>query len=321
MSITDDVEPDVGDVTHADLGSATGATSVVAIPRIDLADADRRFETIADEVWSAATGLGFFEIENHGIPPVQIEAAFASAQEFFALPEDTKARRAMVPGSNAGWDDRPLATDDRHEVFQITLPRMDEYRLWPDTAFPSFRREMTAFAQANHRLALQVLSMIAARLEWPRDFFERRHDLRSPYFQSMLRLRHHPPMPESLEPQPGVVHTDTACVTLLHRRRDDDGLQVRSGPDPDGGPWLPVPATPGTVVCNVGDMLRRWTGDRVVSAPHRVVAPAGATLPRYAIAYFCQADEDVVIDAADDVHPPITAGRFLQRHLDPPPTP
>jgi isopenicillin N synthase-like dioxygenase len=44
------------------------------------------------------------------------------------------------------------------------------------------------------------------------------------------------------------------------------GLQVRT---PDGT-WLDVPAEPGVIVCNIGDMLDKLTEGCYRSTPHRV---------------------------------------------------
>jgi isopenicillin N synthase-like dioxygenase len=59
-------------------------------------------------------------------------------------------------------------------------------------------------------------------------------------------------------------HTDYGLLTLL-AQDEQGGLQVKT---PAG--WIDAPPIPGTLVCNIGDMLDRLTGGFYKSTPHRV---------------------------------------------------
>ena len=61
-------------------------------------------------------------------------------------------------------------------------------------------------------------------------------------------------------------HTDTSFMTLLAQNRIP-GLSLRA---PEGR-WIDAPALPGTFLVNGGDLLRRWTNDRFLATPHRVL--------------------------------------------------
>src|SRR5690606_21321190 len=63
---------------------------------IDLSDFDDRREEITEQLWAAATDIGFFQLEGHGISRAETDGAFAMAERLFALPEATKARYPLV---------------------------------------------------------------------------------------------------------------------------------------------------------------------------------------------------------------------------------
>lgn len=175
---------------------------------------------------------------------------------------------------------------------------------WPD--FPGddegarFKRVMLEFwlqCKEAHRL---VMSAIALGLGLGEGFFNE-------YVQTgdnNLRLLHYPPVSrEVFEKNQGQVragaHTDYGSITLLWQD-GRGGLQVQA----DDGDWKDVVPVPQTVVVNAGDLLARWSNDRIKSTKHRVVEPPAKIAgdaqeypARYSIAYFCNPDYDRMIEA------------------------
>ncbi len=303
---------------------------------IDLADATMTRAELDDAIWSAAADIGFFQVTGHGIPQADIDAAFATSERFFALPTELKERRTMPRGTNSGWEfksqKRPsTGTYDHKETFQVTISRMERYDLWPsEDELAGFRSTLESFEAANHALAMRILSSFARKLGLTSDFFTERHDPTSPEYQSTLRILHYLPMSVD-DLQPGEwragAHTDFDCLTLLHQRAGQRGLQVcpgaeaasRDANDPLG--WTDVEPVEGTVTCNIGDMLMRWSDDRLPSTLHRVRMPRADEVdgdrlgPRYSIAYFAQADRDAVIESPSGAYDPITAADYLQQRI------
>ena len=107
-----------------------------SIPIISLADFASRKAEIADQLWQAATEVGFFQLADHGIAQDQIDNIFSTAESFFALDESIKSKYPLKGGGlNAGWETkaqvRPsTGTADQKESFQVTRPHMEG--LWPE---------------------------------------------------------------------------------------------------------------------------------------------------------------------------------------------
>ncbi|MCP3711297.1 isopenicillin N synthase family oxygenase [Paraburkholderia sp. CNPSo 3274] len=302
------------------LGSETHAREVRII---DLADFEERRAPIADELWAAATDVGFFQLVNHGIDLEQVRGAFEMAQRFFALPERVKAQYPLQKAQNSGWESkaqvRPsTGTQDQKESYQITLPHM--CGLWPtEEQLPGFRAAMLAFETQCWRLSVRVLSCFADKLGFARDFFEHAHDPSLPTYQSTLRLLHYYPNDPSLPSglwRAGA-HTDFDCLTLLFQRAEQGGLQLCPGKEMDGQEWTSVEPADEVITCNIGDMLMRWSDDQLPSNFHRVRNPLPHEYQgsRYSLAFFCQANRNVMIEGPSRKYDPISAEDYLRQRV------
>jgi isopenicillin N synthase-like dioxygenase len=327
---TDDVTAAAGyGLTELHRESRMGAMGTESgereIRRISLADFASRRDEIGEQLWAAATDIGFFQVVDHGIDLAEVQRAFDLATAFFDLPEDVKAHYPLKKGLNSGWESRSqvrpsTGTADQKESWQLTRPHMDG--LWPSNEeVEGFRATILGFEARCWRVAMDVLSCFATRLGFDVDFFARAHDPASPEYQSTVRLLHYHPYPAELVGQDGVwragAHTDFDCLTLLFQRAGQGGLQVLPGAEAAGQAWTPVPPSDDAITCNIGDMLMRWSDDLLPSNFHRVKSPQpGEDLgARYSIAFFAQANKDVVITSPQGTHEPITAGDFLLQRI------
>ncbi|MFI8811750.1 MULTISPECIES: isopenicillin N synthase family dioxygenase [unclassified Streptomyces] len=295
------------------------------IRRIDLSDFDRRRADITQELWEAATDVGFFQIYHHGIEQSDIEGAFAAARAFFALPEEVKANYPLRKGTNSGWESRSqvrpsIGTPDTKESYQVTRPLMTG--LWPDDSeIAGFRTTLLAFEAQCRQVAMRVLSCFADRLGFARDFFDAAHDPTADSYRSTLRMLHYFAVPAgargSMDTWRAGAHTDFDCLTLLFQQEGQGGLQVCPGKEAEAEEWTPIVPSADSITCNIGDMLMRWSEDRLPSNFHRVRNPGpdeyqGA---RYSLAFFAQANDDVVIEGPGSSYPAITAGEYLRQRI------
>lgn len=303
-----------------------GSTLAREIPAIDLSDFEARRPEIADRLWECARDVGFFQVYHHGIPEADIDAAFDISWRFFELPHEVKARVPMQKGTNAGWEFkaqiRPsTGTPDNKESYQITRPDMTH--LWPDEEIlPGFKAAMLRFERRNWELGMKILSCFALKMGFDTDFFASAHDQSSPHYQSTLRLIHYMSMedarPEDFAAWRAGAHSDFDCLTILHQKEGEGGLQVCPGKDSASGAWTDVPPRRGYITCNIGDMLMRWSDDQLQSTLHRVRMPRPGEYMgrRLSLPFFCQANRDVVIKGPLGKYAPMTAGDYLLARIN-----
>jgi isopenicillin N synthase-like dioxygenase len=315
----------MGYAAARDIGSAIPVIDVGAL-QTGTAGAYTR---VAQEIREAATDIGFFYVRNHGVAQVLIDRAFGAGRRFFEFPLETKERvavsarhRGFVPigGANVAR----AATPDLKETFSwgLELSEDDPDVLagnpllgpnnWP-AFFPELRTALYEYFTASFACGDRLLRAIAVSLGIEGDFFRRRY--LKPYARG--QIVHYPPQPPTMGvEQRGIgEHTDFGCITLLCQD-SNGGLQIRTR----DGEWVKAHPIEGTLVINIGDLLERWSNDRLTSTLHRVINSSGRD--RYSLTVFYDPTYSTVVDPKDmapDATPsyePIVAGDHIRARFD-----
>jgi isopenicillin N synthase-like dioxygenase len=285
----------------------------------------------ARELGSSFERYGFAVIAGHGLPEPLIGACLQDFREFFSWPEEAKLRY-HVPGSGGARGYTPFGVEtakgashhDLKEFWHVgrELPQGHRYRrfmpdnLWVE-GIAGFRESTLALWEAFDSLGAELLAAIAMHLGLPTRWF----DDKVGEGNSVLRVIHYPPVPPGASGVRAGAHEDINAITLL-LGAEEAGLQVL---DRDGQ-WLEINPPPGSLVCNIGDMLQRLCNDVLPSTTHRVVNPAAerAGMSRYSLPFFLHFNPDFEIrtlagckgPGRPDRYPePITADEFLQQRL------
>jgi len=268
-----------------------------AFPIIDVSPllrpgaSDAAVAAVAGQINAACETIGFFAVTGHGVAPATIRTLYDAAYRFFDLPMAEKQRVARPrPEQNRGYigfGDETLARlagqetpPDLKELFAIgpfDLPDGPYFtgpqsypslapNLWPQRP-ADLAPALQAYWHAVERLAWALCGVYARALGLPTGFFNDKVDRHI----SQLRVMHYPAPHTS--PLPGQLragaHTDLSMMTLLYSDNDVGGLQVQTR----AGDWVDAPLLTDAFIVNIGDLMMRWTNDRWVSTPHRVVNP------------------------------------------------
>lgn len=306
-----------------------------AIPVIDVStargDADEAaIAAVGRALLAASQEIGFFYIAGHGIPETKIDRAVAAARGFFARPLEEKQQVAvnrlhrgfLRQGGAVMRDDvKPDLKESFNWAFEVPegspLQRPDRPLIGPNqwpAQLPELRAALYGYYEEVIACGRDLMRAFALALDLPAAFFADKFDCPLARGSAI----YYPPQPPGLgEAQFGVgPHTDYGCLTLLWQD-DSGGLQVQGR----SGAWVLAHPIPGTLVCNVGDLLARWSNDRFVSTPHRVVNSSGHE--RFSLPVFFDPNPETVIDPADLLapgeaphYPAVTAGAHVTARFD-----
>jgi len=248
---------------------------------------------LAEQVKKTCEDTGFLVIANHGVSQALIDRAFAASASFFALDEARKLE-LKIQDENIGYlpyGGQTMKTSTIQKVnkpnfsesFYLTTPDpvpdgqgvSEDRNKWP-AELPEFKDAQIAYFKTMRALAHRFLPVFALALDLPEDYFE--DDFTAP--SSTVRLIQYAPQDVSDTELFGFApHTDGSFITFLPRSKHP-GLEVKT----QEGTWIRPPNAPETFVVNTGEMLARYSNDRFVPTPHRVINRSGET--RRAMPFF-----------------------------------
>ncbi|MBT8048121.1 MAG: isopenicillin N synthase family oxygenase [Xanthomonadales bacterium] len=301
------------------------------VPVLDLSRFDTDRKNLAIEAGDAYREFGFCGFVNHGLPDALIDEAYQVFRQFFALPEAVKMRYRSAAGGQRGYTPfgieqaRDQSLPDLKEFWHVGR-QMEVDNPWPDILepnrwpreIPGFEAGAYALYRALDQLGKRILRLIALAIGLDEHWF----DLRVELGNSILRAIHYPPVADRETPAVRAArHEDINLITLLIGS-NEEGLQILSR----SGEWIPVTSIPGTIVVNIGDMMKRLTNHVLPSTPHRVINPPGrkSDQARYSIPFFMHPNPDFLIETLPlcvsedrpNLYPqPITANDFLVERL------
>ena len=280
-----------------DVGAAASQIPVIDYGRY-FAGEPGALDRLVPQVRHACEHVGFFYAAGHGVDEALIDAAFAAARRFHALPVDEKLALRLNE-NNIGYMPMNASVQGASTVHKATRPNQNESffishdrgpdhpdvvagvplrgrNQWPQS-LDDIRAPMTAYFRALGTMCDRMLPPFALALGMPADYF-------TPFFadegHANLRFLHYPPQdPEEDNLFGQAPHTDNSFMTAL-ARTEVPGLAVRL----PSGEWFPPPIIPGTFLINLGNVMRRWSNNRFLSTPHGVLNESGTD--RYSIAYF-----------------------------------
>jgi isopenicillin N synthase-like dioxygenase len=299
------------------------------LPVIDLSSVsspeDRK--AIGKQLVASVETIGFFYVVGHSIDPTLTKNAFDSSREFFSLTEDQK-QTVAVNQAQRGWMRKGLtrlegsASADVKEVFfwgrEVSendpdvlqkLPLVSPNQ-WPELILPNFKANILEYYQTVMALGSSLLECIACGLDQNPEVF------REKYTKPLGRgqLVYYPPISAddlACNSYSAAPHTDFGVLTIL-LQDSLGGLQARH----QNGKWIDVPPIEGSFICNIGDLLERWTNGRLKSTVHRVLNTSGKE--RLSIPVFFDPNSDAWIDPRDfetsqneSILPPVKAGEYI----------
>jgi isopenicillin N synthase-like dioxygenase len=299
--------------------------SLADIKPIPLSLVDHDPVAAAARFGDAFARTGFAVVSDHGIPQEMIDRALFATRAFFAMPQDTKSAY-VIPGGGGqrGMTDfgveaaKGALRADLKEFWHVgrDLPPGHRFaeimpaNVWP-TEVSDFQPSISALFRALDDTGNRMLRAIAIHLGLTPDFFA------GPVADgnSILRLLHYPPVAANTGAIRAGAHEDINVITLL-LGAEEAGLQLLD----KAGAWRDIVAPPGSLVCNIGDMLQRLSGGRLPSTTHRVINPTPdrAGFARYSTPFFLHFRPDYLIETmpgGPQDWPPITSNNYLHERL------
>lgn len=259
-------------------------------------------EAALQQLAAAVTESGFFYLKNHGIREADLEAVARQTRRFFGRPEAEKLAydhhqrirgytgyrfesTARFFGTGEGQDlcmkytmGPELSAEE--VAARITSAEDIASNAYSENVFPDpdFRAAWVHYYAGVHQASMRLLDAMGQALDLASDSRRIWSEMLIERSCGELRYFQYPDVPKrACADSPGAgpdrmaAHFDMDVVTLLHQTPCDNGfvsLEALIGED-----YVKLPAIRGTLVVNLGEILRLLTGGRVKATVHRVVRP------------------------------------------------
>jgi isopenicillin N synthase-like dioxygenase len=284
------------------------------VTRVDFEDSGSLDFGVA--IGRSLSETGFFILENAPIDQDLVNRAYEVSAEFFALSESVKhsyclpelhGQRGFTPFGQEHAKDSPHG--DLKEFWHVGNSTLRQ-NLIP-TELPEFHRVLSELYGQLDACGQVLLRAIAGFLQEPLAA------IYQPGGDSILRVIHYPPVPETAPPLSlrAAAHEDINLITLLPTATAS-GLEILHE-----GKWLAIEAPPGSLIVDSGDMLQWRTNGRLKSTTHRVVNPDNSRDRRFSMPFFVHPHPTMDLTPlrsggeGSKKYPPIDAGTYLQRRL------
>lgn len=306
-----------------------------AIPVLDLGDFTNgdpsRVKKFVQSLGDSFTHTGFVVIKGHSFTEELRLEMYEQIRAFFALSQEQKnqyiaeglaGQRGYTPFGQEHAKD--ASTPDLKEFWQFGQKVSKEIEGHPSfpknlhvAELPMFNPLGMKTFKVLESIGSDLMRAIALYLSLDENYFD-------PYIQcgnSILRAIHYPGLTEdpgdALRSSP---HEDINLITLL-MGASSKGLEILTR-DND---WLPIVASEGELVVNVGDMLQRLTNGQLPSTTHRVSNPSGEdhSTSRYSLPFFLHPRPEMPLNVLPQCvteenaaqFEDITAGDYLTQRL------
>ena len=267
------------------------------IPSVDLSDFLSNDKELKDafvkKVGKAYQEIGFLSLKGHFLSKENVDDLYTQIKTFFDLPSEIKnnyefdgfeGQRGYTSFGKEHAKGKKEGDLKEFWHFGQYIDESDKKYKYPKNPYvkevPEFNSVGKSTYKALEKTGLYVLRAIALFLELEEDHFDK-YVIKG---NSILRPIHYPPIKK--EPNEAVraaAHGDINLITLLMGAHGK-GLQVKS----NKGEWIDAIAEEDEIVVNVGDMLSRYTNNKLKSTIHRVVNPPKEywSKSRYSIPFF-----------------------------------
>jgi isopenicillin N synthase-like dioxygenase len=250
----------------------------------------------------AVTNSGFLYVKNHGISEGELEAIAGATRSFFGQPEEYKLAfdhhadvrgytgyrfesTARFFGTSRGKDlcmKYTMGPELTPEQVRERLSSADDVtsNAYSPNVFPDarFREAWVRCYEQVHRVSTQLLALLGDALDLESESKRIWAEMLIEKSCGELRYLQYPDVPrdacadvDGSVPDRMATHFDLDVITLLHQTPCKNGFASLEAEV--GGRFVKVPAIRGTLVVNLGEVIRLLTGGRVRATLHRVARP------------------------------------------------